>query len=399
MGTMSPLYLSFFTIQAINAVLNPFLQVMLRNSGYSYEMIGGLYALYEAFGIVGPLTVGAVADRTGKYKTALLACTVGCAAACIPVALATSLPFTILGLFFVAFCIRAMFPLQDTIATNVLHNDAGKYTRMRAFGTLGYIIFNLLLAATSFPRVDSNRSILQALLIGCGIFFVTTLAMPRRFGTEDTGALADRRIKMEHDPQSRGKWFDAAFLIGLAAIGFSRISMAAVTSFLSLYMVEELGIDQVSFLTAIGAISEILMMLYSGYLLQRKRVEPITLIMLSGVGMFARLLIYAYFPSYAGVFCGQLLHSLGFGALHPAAVLFVARRVRKVHRGVGMSMYISLATSLPAVIGSSLGGILTYHYGYRTMFVVLAMFNAISVGICIGFRKTLTRPPLETYEV
>lgn len=396
---MLPLYFSFFTFQAINAVVNPYLQVLLRNAGYSYEMIGVLYALYEAFGIIGPLVIGIVADRTGRYRSAMLLCTVGCAVAFVPLALSTSLVVTVLGLFFVAFCLRSLFPLQDTVATNFLQNDAGRYARMRAFGTLGYILANLLFAAISFPRVDSNSSILLALLICCAVFFVATIFLPRRFcmGDPHKGSVPQAGTTVSTRSDVPEKWFDVAFLIGLAAMGFSRISMAAVTSFFSLYMVEELGIDQLSFLTAVGATSEILMMLYSGYLLQKKRVEPITLILLSSIGMLVRLLIYAFFPSYAGVFCGQLLHSLGFGAFHPAAVLFVARRVRRLHKGVGMSMYISLATGLPAVLGSSLGGVLTANYGYKTMFIVLSMFSIISVFICLGFRKILTRPALEVY--
>lgn len=393
---MLPLYFSFFTVQAINAVVGPYLQVLLRNAGYSYETIGILYALYETSGIVGPLLVGAIADRTGKYRRALMLCAVGCAAAYFPLALSSSLALTVPGLFLAAFCLRTLFPLQDTIATSYLRNDAGKYSHMRAFGTLGYIVFNLLLAATSFPKADSNESILVAALLGCGVFFISTISLPRSLGTDDNSHLQTPSAAVVPPVSDvQGKWFDTAFLIGLVAMGFSRISMTAVTSFLSLYMVEELGITQLNFLTAVGAISEMLMMLYSGYLLQKKRVEPITLIMLSGVGMFVRLLVYAFFPSYAGVFCGQLFHSLGFGAFQPAAVLFVARRVRRRHRGVGMSMYISLATGLPAVIGSALGGVLTSDYGYKTMFIILSLFSVVSVGICLAFRKTLTRPALE----
>lgn len=395
---MLPLYFSFFTVQAINAVIGPYLQVLLRNAGYSYEMVGILYALYEASGIVGPLVVGAVADRTGRYRGALMLCAVGCAAAYIPIALSSSFAMTVTGLFLAAFCLRTLFPLQDTIATSYLRNDAGRYSHMRAFGTLGYIVFNLLLAATSFPKADSNKSILVAALLGCGVFFISTICLPRGLGTDEKSQPLSRSddFVVAVSGASR-KWFDTAFLIGLVAMGFSRISMTAVTSFLSIYMVEELGITQLNFLTAVGAISEMLMMLYSGYLLQKKRVEPITLIMLSGIGMFVRLLIYAFFPSYAGVFCGQLLHSLGFGAFQPAAVLFVARRVRRRHRGVGMSMYISLATGLPAVIGSALGGVLTSDYGYGTMFIILSLFSVVSVGICLVFRKQLTLPALEVY--
>lgn len=196
------------------------------------------------------------------------------------------------------------------------------------------------------------------------------------------------KVKVAH-------WFDSGFVIGMIIIAFNRLGMSAVTSFFSLYLVEELHIYSISLMNAIAAGSEIFLMLLAGYLIQKKGVLPVFLLLISGIGMAVRLLLYARFPSLAGVIIGQLLHSVCYGFLHPAAIQLVARRVKRTHRALGMSIYISLGTGLPTVLGSSLGGLLTENFGYKTLFESFSVFAMISVVLCLVFWKKMRAPALE----
>ena len=72
MPAMVSLYISFFFVYAIYAVINPFLQVMLRNLGYSYDMVGVLLSMFEVAGIVGPLVLARRIDKRGDMRGALL---------------------------------------------------------------------------------------------------------------------------------------------------------------------------------------------------------------------------------------------------------------------------------------------------------------------------------------
>lgn len=202
-------------------------------------------------------------------------------------------------------------------------------------------------------------------------------------------------IKTKREPFSANPWFDSAFVIGLIIIAFNRMSMSAVTSFFSLYLVEELHIYSISLMNAIGAGSEIILMLLAGYLIEKKGVLPVFLLLISGIGMAARLLIYARFPTLAGVVVGQLLHSVCYGFFHPAAIQLVARRVKRTHRTLGMSMYISLGIGIPTVLGSSLGGFLTEGFGYKVLFESFSLFAMISVVLCLVFWKKMRAPALE----
>ncbi len=394
---MVQLYISFFFVYSIFAITNPYLQVLLRNSGYSYEAVGILLGIFEVAGIVGPLVVGRVVDKTGRLKDTVLVSTAATALGLILLVRNGPVWITILALVITAFFLRSLLPLVDTVATNKFNGDAQKYSYIRAFGTLGFVVFSLAFTALGIPVLTDNTNIIMYALLGCLLFFLPVLSwkegkMQAR-GKRHTPKKILPAIKMLSF--SANPWFDSAFVIGLIIIAFNRLSMSAVTSFFSLYLVEELHITAISLMNAIAAGSEIILMLLAGYLIQKKGVLPVLLLLISGLGMALRLLLYARFPTLTGVIVGQLLHSVCFGFFHPAAIQLVARRVKRTHRTLGMSMYISLGTGLPTVLGSSLGGFLTEGFGYKVLFEIFSVFAMISVVLCLVFWKNMRAPALE----
>jgi len=182
----------------------------------------------------------------------------------------------------------------------------------------------------------------------------------------------------------------------LVIIGLNRMSMSSIASFFSLYLVEELGINAISLMNAIASGSEFGALILAGYLLQRKKVLPVQLLMISSGAMVVRLLIYAMVPTFGGVLVAQFLHSLCYGFFHPAAIFLVARRVRRSHRTLGMSMYVSLGIGLPTVLGSSLGGLIVEQFGYRALFMDYSLFALASVVVGLASYKLMTSKTLET---
>jgi PPP family 3-phenylpropionic acid transporter len=391
MADMLQLYLSFFFVYSIIAIVGPFLQVLLRNSGYSYEQVGVLLGIFEIAGIIGPLVVGRIVDKTGRLKDTVLAATGFTALGLILLVRSGPVWLIILALVITAFFLRSLLPLVDTVATNRFDGNAQKYSYIRSFGTLGFVLFSLVYSAIGRPILTDNSSIVMYALLGCLFFFIPVLSWKE----EKFPAKPKTGIKTKRKSFSSNPWFDSAFVIGLIIIAFNRLSMAAVTSFFSLYLVEELNITAISLMNAIGAGSELLFMILAGYLIQKRGVLPVFLLLVSGLGMTVRLLLYARFPTLGGVIVGQMLHSVCFGFFHPAAIQLVARRVKRTNRALGMSMYISLGTGLPTVLGSSLGGFLTEEFGYKVLFESFSAFAMISVVLCLVFWKKMRAPALE----
>lgn len=384
---MVSLYISFFFVYAIYAVINPFLQVMLRNLGYSYDMVGVLLSMFEVAGIVGPLVLARRIDKRGDMRGALLFGTVFTSLGVFILMFSKIHALTVLGLVVIAFFMRSLLPILDSYVNNLFNGDSQKYTVLRSFGTVGFVFFSLVFAIADKPDLESNISIGMYALVACFLFFVPVLfwkAEPKR--TIGSALLVS---------EPEGKWYDRAFIVGLVIIAFNRISMSSITSFFSLYLVEELSINAISLMNAIGAGSEYGAMILAGILIQRKKVLPVHLLMISSVAMVVRLLIYAYVPTFGGVLAAQLLHSLCYGFFHPAAIFFVARRVKRSHRTLGMSMYVSLGTGLPAVIGSSLGGVVVEQYGYRSLFMGYSLFALLSLLLSLVFYRLMTTPAVE----
>jgi PPP family 3-phenylpropionic acid transporter len=69
---MSQLYLPSFFVHALSAILIPYMQIIIRNHGFSHGATGMLLGLYEAVGIVGPFVIAGWADRSGRYRSVLL---------------------------------------------------------------------------------------------------------------------------------------------------------------------------------------------------------------------------------------------------------------------------------------------------------------------------------------
>ena len=127
---------------SIYAIVNPFLQVMLRNKGYSYEIVGVLLSLFEIAGIAGPLLVARHVDKRGNMKAVVLFCTVIACMGMTVLMLSTSLLITIVGLSLLAFFLRSLMPLLDSYANNLFNGDSQKYTLIRSFGTVGFVFLD-----------------------------------------------------------------------------------------------------------------------------------------------------------------------------------------------------------------------------------------------------------------
>ena len=385
---MVSLYASFFFVFGIMAVVNPYLQVMIRNLGYSHDVVGFLLAVFETAGIVGPLLVARHVDKHGSDKNTILLGTVLSALGVLLLMHSTSIWMTMFALMLLSFFLCSLVPVIDSYANNRLNGDAQKYTLLRSGGTIGFVLFSLLLAITRKPDLSSNNSIGSYALVSFFLFMLPVLAWkkdPER-----------REMPPATSDKAEGKWYDLAFVIGLVIIGLNRISMSSIASFFSLYLVEELGVNAISLMNAIASGSEFGALILAGYLMQKRKVLPVHLLMISSGAMVVRLLIYALVPTFEGALVAQFLHSLCYGFFHPAAIFLVARRVRRSHRTLGMSMYVSLGIGLPTVLGSSLGGLVLEQFGYRVLFMGYSLFALASVMVGLGNYKRMTSSTLES---
>lgn len=386
-----------FLFYLSSAAFYPYLQIILRNNGYHHSSVGLILAIGEAASVVIPLLVANLADRTGKRRLCVIFCILLAILLFVPVSTSTTAWITILAMFFCRGLYSCLNPLLDSIATTYLEGDSSKYSTVRTIGTLGYVLACFFFGLSGIIQSGNNTTILKTFII-CGTAFgVYCLTLPKMI---DSGIMSRRiakgdiKVYRHSDDHSRPRYgspYEKSFVIFIIATFFLKLGNSAIERLLSSYMTEvmKLGDNFINYV-ALGSTAEIAIMLLSGYLIKKKNVPPTLLVILGGLGLCARLLIYAVWSSMPAFIIAQLLHGLTFGATQIGSVMFIAKSVPKENASMAMSIYTCIGTSLPNTIGSLLGGWIIESQGYEMMFVMYSAFALVGTMIFIITNRSLS---------
>lgn len=373
-----------FFLQATISAVDPYTQIFLRNKGYSYSLVGVIYAVGQAASIIFPVFFCLLADKTKKTKLLFLLMTIGTLGFIIA-ALNNSLIITIVCFFVSSACLWTLNPMNDGYQNRMLNGDSSKYGIARAMGTLGYVLCLVFFGLTGVPDETNNKSISLVIGIALLLFFIAAALSPKEKEQNITSIKATKKEK-----NFSFRWFNSKFYLLMGIVFISRISESVVDKMLSSFFIEHLNLgNKFTLLVALGAASEFVMLIVGGRLLQKGKVHPYILMTLSSLALMLRLLIYRFFPTTIACVFAALLHSFNFGALHIGVTKFIAQNVNKDHFSLAMSFYWAVATNLPEMFGVLAGGFVIDSFGYPTLFASYAIFPAISFILFLAFRKKL----------
>ena len=374
--------LNFF-FQSTVAVVAPYVQIVFRNKDYSHSLVGVVIAVGQVASIIFPILWCTVSDRTRKTKLLVILLMIVSVAFLIPSALSSSVALTFVFYFLASSCYWSLNPMMDGYQNRLFRGNTSAYGLARAAGTMGYVVALILFGITGFPVETNNKSISLCLLIVSTIFLIVMLHSPK-----------DIPVSLSSGEQEKKafsfKWFNGKFYLMMLLVALSRFGHAVPDKLLASYMTEELKLgDKFALLIALGALSEFVMMIIGGRLLQKGKAKPYFFMLLASSGLVVRLLIY-YFAKDLFVFTlAQLLHSLTFGALHIGMAKFIAQNVDKEHYSLAMSLYWAIATNLPAMLGALFGGFIIEYLGYHSLFAIYTIFPLTSAILCLAFRRKL----------
>ena len=391
---LARLMLLNFFLQASIATVDPYTQLFLRNKGYSYSLVGIIYAVGQVASIIFPIIFCMVSDKTKKTKLLFLLMAIG-SLGFVVAALNNSLFLTFVCFFVASACLWTINPMNDGYQNRVLNGDSSKYGVARAIGTLGYVVCLVVFGLSGFPDETNNKSITLAIGLALLLFAVASAFAPqdRVHGTTASEKSSNTPAASSQPTRKKGfsfSWFNSKFYIIMGIVFISRIAESVVDKMLSSYLTEELNLgSHFSLLVALGAASEFVMLIVGGKLLQKGKVHPYTLIALSALGLTIRLLIYRFFPTTLACVFAAMLHSLNFAALHIGLSKYISQNVNEEHYSLAMSLYWAVATNFPEMIGTLVGGFVIDAYGYPTLFASYAVLPAIAFVLFVVFRKKL----------
>ncbi|RMF75025.1 MAG: MFS transporter, partial [Acidobacteria bacterium] len=315
----------YFLVFAYIGVLIPWFPPLLAERGLGAAMIGvSLFAIQIPRALLPPAW-GLLADRLAQPRGLLAAATVAAGAAFALVGATHRTPLVLALLFAHGLLVVPVFPLAEVFAFRVLGADRERYGRVRAWGSLGFIVTSLGTA----PLVDRlGLSVVPwlagGLLVAAGLL---ALAFPggrfaaraRRLGAAEALRLV-RRL---------------APLLAVAALG--QASHGAYYAFFTIQLVARgWSNTAVGLLWAWAVVCEIGLMSASPLILRRVALSRALALALAAGGV--RWLVTALDPAPVALVAAQALHAGSFALLHVATVQLVDRLSPPPAKAFGQSL-------------------------------------------------------------
>ncbi len=371
---LSAFYLFFF---ATLGALLPYWSVYLRSLGFGASEIGSLMAVIAATKIVAPNVWGWLADRRGERLSV--------------VRLGAGLAFVLfLGVFIVqgfwalaavmalfTFFWNAALPQFEANTFNWLGERRERYSRIRLWGSVGFIVTSGLLG----PTLDWLGPATLPWFIG-GLYlalWAASHAAPAAPTQPPSAVQAESILRVLKRPHV---W-------SLLLVCFlMQASHGPYYAFFSLFL-KDTGYSGawIGGLWALGVIAEIGVFLAMQRLLPRFRAAWLLFASLA-LTVLRWLLIATCIGEPAILIGAQTLHAASFGLYHAVAISLIDRFFQGPHQGRGQALYSSLSFGAGQAAGSFAAGIAYGAFGGPLAFMGGAGVAGVALLVAAaGLRK------------
>jgi MFS transporter, PPP family, 3-phenylpropionic acid transporter len=361
-------YVAFFS--AVGAFV-PYMAVFYRSIGLGVEVVGLMAALWAAAGLVAAPAWGILADRLGSVRYPLVLAGTWAALATLGLGILQEPllvpPFAVA----ISAALAGIVPMLDARTVEMVGPDRDRFGRARAWGSAAFVV------AALFVGLLVDRLGPAALFLVA----VPALALTSVLG----GALLTGgrgRSRMVR-PTSSGiaalfRQRSVALFLGGSIVVWATVS--AFSTFLSIHLVS-LGANAqlVGLVWALGAAIEVPIMF--AYPLIARRVRAERLIVAAAVIFALRTMGFALTTDLTALFAIAIAGGPGYALFYVGTVTYVARstpaHLQTTAQGIFTGTAASVGSILGALVGGSLGGLLTL----RGMFAVCAVGTVLGAFI------------------
>jgi PPP family 3-phenylpropionic acid transporter len=368
---LSSFYLFYF---AALGTLVPYWGLFLQSKGFSPAEIGELMALLMATKFVAPNIWGWIADHTGRRmpiirSASLISTLIFCSIFWVEGFWQFAIAMTLFSFFW-----NASLPQFEAITFSYLGANVHQYSRIRLWGSVGFIITVVGVGALLDHYPISNLPMVILLLYFS--IWVSSLLVPEHQG------------EIHHHAQESilavlKKWPVQALLL---VCFLMQASHGVYYSFYSIYL-EESGYSStlIGELWALGVVAEVGIFIVMHRLLHDYGARLVLIVSLLLAAL--RWVVIGLYPDQLTIMLlAQLLHAASFGTFHAAAIHLIHNYFTGRHQGRGQALYASISFGAGGAMGSLISGYLWIDVGGSVTFflsasmAVLALFIAM-VGI------------------
>ena len=373
---LSSFYFFYF---ALLGCISPYWGLFLDGRGYSGQEIGELMALFGLVRILAPNVWGALGDYTGRRMALLRMGCAMCALIFLNIFWVSSFLTMALIMVGYGFFWAAVLPQFEVVTLNYLKEKTDDYSKIRIWGSIGFVVFVLLLGAV-FDYI-SVQYLPVFMLIILTVMFVNSLTIKGR-------ELSNEHIESEGFLSLLKKPEVIGFLL---AAFLMQLSFGAYYTFFSLFL-ERAGYSttMIGVLWAVGVAAEILVFLIVHRLF--KVIDYKVILVVSLLLAAIRWLFTGHFVDILWVLIIlQLTHAATFGTMHAVSMHYVHQFFKGRHQGQGQALFASVAYGGGGAVGAILSGyVWSVDYGV-TMFELAALSALLGAGVAWLFVGTKDR--------
>lgn len=366
---LSGFYLCYFALLGATA---PFLGLYFEFLGFTPARIGELIAIPMLMRCVAPNLWGWLGDRTGRR---LLIVRLGafCTLASLSlIFISKSYAWLALVMALHAFFWHAVLPQFEVITLAHLREQAARYTQIRLWGSIGFILSVVGLGAL-FER--HSLALYPWLLLA----IVASIALSSCWVPDAQPQVSPRETPISGFVAQLRQPGVLAFYL---CVGLMQMSHGPYYTFMSIHL-ERLDYSRgmIGWLWALGVLAEVLVFMYIPRLLQRISLGQMLIV--SFLLASVRWLLLGFFAEQLSVLLfAQLLHAATFGSFHAAAILFVQRSFGVRQQGQGQALYAAL-TGVGGAAGALYAGYSWNSLGSNWTFA-LASLAALAAAVIMA---------------
>lgn len=359
-----------------------FLPIFLEYQGKTNDQIGYLLAAAQLVSVFAQSVWGKITDKA-KYKNNILAILVIFSSIFfVLVYFGSSMLYLFIMISLVMFFLSNLCGLTDTITIEASGVNQWKYGPLRVMGTLGFGLVSMGLA----PFIGGeNISLLFVFFAAVGLLSVVFLYMAPKVKGH-----AEKREKISIKPIFR----DRVTVIMFFVMAVSILTFNYYQNFYPKYMIASvenggLGISEwlMGVNTLITVTGEILFFLFYNKIMEKIGIKKVLWIF--GVLSVVRYLSLAYTKNAVLVLTIGFFTGLCPTVFTYCCTFYLMKTVSpSVRASAQMAMY-ALCNSLPRMMGSGIGGVITESFGTKGGLIFCTLLSALSLISLLALPKKI----------
>ncbi|MFV2005695.1 MAG: MFS transporter [Gammaproteobacteria bacterium] len=358
----------YFFYFASLGVLIPYWSLYLKSLGYNSLIIGSLIAILPATKLIAPYIWGWLADHTRRSMFIIRVASILALLSFSLVFVSDQLWWLTVAMLLFSFFWNAILPQFEAMTLNHLGSDSHRYSMIRLWGSLGFIVIVVLIG----DLLQSSDAGLIPLVVLITFVFIslTSFIVPEKLNVPH----------VDHSPI----WHvikQPKVLAFLAVCFLMLFSHGPYYTFYTIYL-EDNGYStyMIGVLWAVGVLAEVIIFLLMHRLLPMFGARKLLIVTLL-LTTLRWLLIGFFVDDLSILFLAQLLHAFSFGVFHAVGISLVHEYFTGSHQGRGQALYASTSYGAGVAAGSLISGMVWDWWGAELLFMLASLCTLLAMAI------------------